>query len=107
MRFLFRIMSKLNEGNDAPVTKEIPMNKRNWLKLMIVAAIACTTAAYAAAPVKGNPNSKIYHKTACRHYAAKSSTKEFKSEPEAVKAGYEPCKQCAGPNKQTKPEKKK
>ena len=72
------------------------MNKRNWLKLMIVAAITCTTAVYAAAPapVKGNPDSKIYHKTACRHYAAKSSSKEFKSEGEAVKAGYKPCKQC-------------
>ena len=85
------------------------MNKRNWLKLMIVAAIACTTAVYAAdpAPVKGNPNSKVYHKAACRHYAAKSSTKEFKSEPDAVKAGFKPCKQCAAPKAQTKTEKKK
>jgi hypothetical protein len=82
------------------------MNKRNWLKLMIVAAIACTTAVYAAgpAPVKGNPDSKIYHKTACRHYAAKSSTKAFKSETEAVKAGYKPCKQCAAPKAQKKSE---
>jgi hypothetical protein len=80
------------------------MNKRNWLKLLIVAAIACTTAAHAAgpAPVKGNPDSKIYHKTACRHYAAKSSTKEFKSEGDAVKAGYKPCKQCAAPKAQKK-----
>jgi hypothetical protein len=79
------------------------MNKRNWLKLMIVAAIACTTAVYAAgpAPVKGNPDSKVYHKAACRHYTAKSSTKEFKSEPD-VKAGYKPCKQCAAPKAQTK-----
>ena len=92
-----------------PLKKEISMNKRNWLKLMTIAAIACTTAGYAVAPapVKGNPDSKIYHKAACRHYTAKSSTKEFKSEPEAVKAGYQPCKQCAGPNTQTKPEKKK
>jgi methylphosphotriester-DNA--protein-cysteine methyltransferase len=80
------------------------MNKRHWMKLMIVVAIACTTAVYAAdpAPVKGNPESKIYHKTACRHYAAKSSTKEFKSEGEAVKAGYKPCKQCAPPKAQNK-----
>jgi methylphosphotriester-DNA--protein-cysteine methyltransferase len=85
------------------------MNKRTWLKLMIVAVCACTTAVYAAdpAPVKGNPNSKIYHKAACRHYSAKSSTKEFKSEPEAVKAGYKSCKQCAAPTAQPKPEKKK
>ena len=81
------------------------MNKRNWLKLMIVAAIACNAAAYAAdpAPVKGNPDSKVYHKVACRHYDAKSSTKEFKSEAEAVKDGYTPCKQCAAPKAQTKP----
>ena len=85
------------------------MNKRNWLKLVIVAAIACTTAVYAAdpAPVKGNPNSKVYHKAACRHYTAKSSTKAFKSEAVAVKAGYKPCKQCAASKAQTKPEKTK
>ena len=84
------------------------MNKRNWLKLMIVAAIACTTAAYAAdpAPVKGNPDSKIYHKTACRHYTAKSSTKEFKAEAEAVKAGYKPCKRCGESKAQKKTERK-
>ena len=84
------------------------MNKRTWLKLMIVAVIACTTAVYAAdpAPVKGNPDSKIYHKAACRHYGAKSSTKEFKSEAVAVKAGYKPCKQCAATKAQTKIEKK-
>lgn len=84
------------------------MNKRTWLKLMIVAVFACTTAVYAAdsAAVKGNPDSKIYHKAACRHYTAKSSTKEFKSEPEAVKAGYQPCKQCAAPKPQAKTERK-
>ena len=84
------------------------MNKRNWLKLMIVAVFACATAVYAAdpAPVKGNPDSKIYHKAACRHYTAKSSTKEFKSEAEAVKGGYLPCKQCAEPKAQPKTEKK-
>ena len=85
------------------------MNKRNWLKLMVVGAIACTTAVYAAdsAPVKGNPDSKIYHKAACRHYNAKSSTKAFKSESEAVKAGYNPCKQCAASKTQKKNEKGK
>jgi methylphosphotriester-DNA--protein-cysteine methyltransferase len=79
----------------------------NWLKLMIVAAIACTAAAYAAdpVPVKGNPDSKIYHNAACRHYSAKSSTKEFKSEAEAVKDGYTPCKQCAAPKALKKAEK--
>ena len=85
------------------------MNKRNCLKLMIVAVFACTTAGYAAGPVpvKGNPDSKVYHKAACRHYTAKSSTKAFKSEAEAVKTGYKPCKQCAAPKAQTKTEKSK
>lgn len=83
------------------------MNKRNWLKLMMVAVIACSTAALAAdpAPVKGNPDSKIYHKAACKYYAAKGSTKEFKSEADAVKAGYTPCKKCAAP-KEGKKDKK-
>ena len=80
------------------------MNKRHWLKLVIVAAVACSSAAFAAdpAPVKGNPNSKFYHKAACKYYAAKGSTKEFKSEADAVKAGYKPCKRCAVPKEEKK-----
>jgi len=80
------------------------MKRRNWLKLVIVAVIACSAAAFAAdpAPVKGNPDSKIYHKASCRFYNAKGSTKVFKSEAEAVKAGYTPCKQCAAPKTEKK-----
>ncbi len=80
------------------------MKRRKWLSLMAVATIACAATAFAAntASVKGNPESKIYHKPACRFYNAKSSTKEFKSEAEAKKDGYKPCKQCATPKKEKK-----
>lgn len=75
------------------------MKRRNWLTFVAVAMIACTAVVFAAdpAPVKGNPDSKVYHKAACKHYAAKGSTKEFASEADAVKAGYTPCKKCAVP----------
>ena len=91
-------------GNDAPETKEIHMKRRNCLKLVAIAMIACTAAVFAAdsAPLKGNPDSKIYHKAPCKHYAAKGSTKEFASEAEAVKAGYKPCKKCAAPKTDNK-----
>lgn len=80
------------------------MNKRNWLKLMTVITIACSTAAFAAnpTPVKGNPDSKVYHKSACKHYTAKGSTKEFKTEADAIKSGYKPCKKCAAPKEEKK-----
>jgi len=85
------------------------MKRRNCLKLVAVAMIICTAAVFAAdpAPLKGNPDSKIYHKAACKHYAAKGSTKEFAAEADAVKAGYKPCKKCAAPetDKKTSSEK--
>jgi len=72
------------------------MNKRSLLKSLLAAMLVCTTITFAGegAAVKGNPKSKIYHKPACKHYAAKGSTAAFKSEAEAKKAGYTPCKQC-------------
>lgn len=91
------------------------MKRRNWIKLVAIAVIACTatvfaqgTNAPAATPVKGNPDSKIYHLPSCRHYTAKGTTKVFKSVAEAKEAGYKPCKKCAVPkkDKKGKPEKK-
>lgn len=77
------------------------MNRNTWIKLVAAAMIACAASAYSAetapAAVKGNPNSKVYHKAACRYYKSKSSSKEFKSEADAKKAGYKACKQCAAP----------
>lgn len=76
------------------------MNKRSVLKILLAATLVCTSVAIAAggAGVKGNPKSKVYHKAACKHYSAKGSTAEFKSEAEAVKAGYTGCKQCCKPS---------
>jgi len=72
------------------------MKKRSLLKGLLAAMLVCATVAIAGegTAVKGNPNSKIYHKSACKHYAAKGSIKEFKTEAEAVKAGYKACKNC-------------
>jgi len=77
------------------------------LTIALVGALFCTPVAFAAggAPVKGNPKSKVYHKTGCHHYEAKGSTAEFKSEQEAVKAGFKPCKQCGKSDKKAAGEK--
>lgn len=72
------------------------MKRRSILKVAVATILICATATFAAedAAIKGNPKSKVYHKAPCHHYAAKGSTVKFASEPEAVKAGYTPCKQC-------------
>lgn len=72
------------------------MNKRSLLKSLLAATLVCATVTFAGegAAVKGNPESKIYHKPACKHYTAKGTTTEFKTEADAKKAGYKPCKKC-------------
>jgi len=72
------------------------MKKRSMLKTLLAAALIGVSAAFAEdAPVKGNPKSKVYHLPLCKHYQAKGTTVEFKSEAEARKAGYKPCKICS------------
>lgn len=82
------------------------MKKRNLLKALLAATLVCATVTFAGedSAVKGNPKSKIYHKPVCKHYTAKSTTVEFKSEAEAKKAGYKPCKKCSTPKKKTEKE---
>lgn len=72
------------------------MKKRSMLKILLAATLVCASAAFAGegAAIKGNPKSKVYHKPACKHYAAKGSSVDFKSEAEAKKAGYTACKVC-------------
>lgn len=79
------------------------MKKRTVLKLFVaVALIGASTAFADGAVVKGNKSSKIYHKSACKHYAAKGSTESFASEAAAKQAGYKSCKQCGKPKSETK-----
>jgi len=75
------------------------MKRSNALKAMLAGVLVCATAVFAAesSVVKGNPKSKVYHKSTCKYYASKGSTAEFATEAEAVKAGYKPCKRCAAP----------
>ena len=83
------------------------MKKRNLLKIMLAGMMVCATLAYAAngAAVKGNKNSKVYHKPACKYYGAKGSTESFASEAAAQKVGFKACKQCG--KKAAEPSKKK
>ena len=77
------------------------MKRSNILKAMLAGVLVCATATFAAdsSAVKGNPDSKVYHKAACKHYAAKGSTAKFASEAEAKKAGYKGCKKCSDSKK--------
>ncbi len=85
------------------------MKKRTLLKTLLAATLVCASVAFAGegAAVKGNPNSKVYHKPACQHYNAKGSTVEFKSEAAAKQAGYKACKQCSKAKADDKGTKKK
>jgi len=85
------------------------MKKRSLLKILLATTLVCASMAFAdgGAAVKGNPNSKVYHKPACQHYSAKGSTKEFKSEAAAKQAGYKACKQCSEAKADKKETKKK
>ena len=83
------------------------MTRSTMLKSLFVGAMVFAAGLVAhAEPVKGNPDSKIYHKAECRHYNGKGSTKAFASETEAKEAGYMGCKQCATPKAEKKDEKK-
>ena len=42
----------------------------------------------------GNAKSRIFHTLKCRYYNCKSCTAVFKTQQEAIKAGYRPCKIC-------------
>lgn len=45
---------------------------------------------------RGNPSSKVYHNSSCRHYKSKGASKVFASPAEAKAAGFKPCKVCKG-----------
>jgi hypothetical protein len=77
------------------------MKKRSVLKTLLAMTLVCVSVAFAGegAAVKGNPNSKVYHKAACKHYTAKGSTAGFK--------GYKGCKQCCKPTATDKKSTKK
>ena len=87
------------------------MKRRNLLKTLLAAVLVCASVSFAGdvAVLKGNPKSKRYHKQTCRHYEAKGSSVEFKSEQDAKDAGYTACKQCHknGDKTETKAEEKK
>ena len=64
------------------------------MKTLLAAVLVCASVSFAGEVLKGNEKSKVYHNSTCRHYTAKGSTVEFKSEQEAKDAGYTACKQC-------------
>lgn len=52
--------------------------------------------ALAASEYHGNPTTKVYHNSGCKHYNCKKCTVVFKSAKAAQKAGYRPCGICKG-----------
>ena len=75
------------------------MNRRNLMGLMLAAtvAIAASAISESGAAVRGNPKSKVYHTSSCKHYTSKGASTEFKSPAAAQEAGYAPCKTCNRP----------
>ena len=47
-----------------------------------------------AALYRGSHTSKTLHQTGCRYYDSKKLTRVFSDLPEALAAGYRPCKIC-------------
>lgn len=63
---------------------------------LIAAAVlgaACISLAQEA-PFKGNPDSKIFHKSGFRYFSSTNCTAVFSAPSEAAAAGYAPCKVC-------------
>lgn len=52
--------------------------------------------ALAASEYHGNPTTKVYHNSSCKHYNCKKCTVVFKSAKAAQKAGYRACGICKG-----------
>jgi methylphosphotriester-DNA--protein-cysteine methyltransferase len=68
-------------------------------KLAVIAAVLLSTAlvstaADPAAAYKGNPDSKIFHQSSCRHSTNANCTVIFDTRDAATAAGYVPCKVC-------------
>lgn len=66
------------------------------LTLAALLTAPCTGIALAEAEYHGNPTTKIYHNSGCKHYNCKKCTVVFKSAKAAQKAGYRPCGICKG-----------
>jgi len=81
------------------------MKRRNMMKTALLGTLICTMAAFGgeSAAIKGNANSKVFHRPDCHHYSAKGSTVSFNSEAEALKAGYTACRQCCKESAEKKP----
>lgn len=66
------------------------------LALTALLAAPCAGIALAAGEYHGNPTTKVYHNSGCKHYNCKKCTVVFKTAKAAQKAGYRPCGICKG-----------
>lgn len=87
-------------AKSAPATKPAPAKPAAPATTAAKPAPAAKAAPAAAQKVgagyHGNPSSKVYHNSSCRHYNSKGASKVFASPAEAKAAGYKPCKICKG-----------
>lgn len=66
------------------------------LGLAVLLAGPGADCALAAGEYHGNPTTKVYHNSRCRHYNCKKCTVVFKTAKAAQNAGYRPCGICKG-----------
>lgn len=75
-------------------------------KIFVFAVMMFSFSAIFAADIHCNPDTKTCHKSTCRYYDCKGCTTVFKSEEEALKAGYKFCKICSEEKADKKGDKK-
>ena len=74
--------------------KETKMKKLALMAAVMLSTALASTAADPAISYKGNPDSKVFHKSSCHHATNVNCTATFTTREAAVTAGYTPCKVC-------------
>lgn len=70
------------------------MKKGLLIAAALLGAALVSAAADSGPQYKGNPDSKIFHKSGCRYSTNANCTAVFSTREAAAGAGYAPCKVC-------------
>lgn len=70
------------------------MKKVSLIAAALLGAALVSVAADSEPQYKGNPDSKIFHKSGCRYFTNANCTAVFSTREVATAAGYAPCKVC-------------
>jgi hypothetical protein len=68
------------------------MKKVAFIAVAVLGAVCISLAQET--PLKGNPDSKVFHKSSCRYYTNTNCTATFSTSAAAAEAGFSACKVC-------------